>query len=1087
MSSTDSEQAPEVSIVLPYHNRSDLTGPCLASLARYTDPRRAELILVDDASTESFDPQIHLGDVPFTLLRNERRRSYSENNNAAAARARGEYLLLLNNDTLVTPGWLDGLMAVARAESRLGALGNKHLFPDSGRIQHTGMAFREDGRPLHLHPGAAPEDPAVNYQREVSCVTFACVLIPTAVFRELGGLDEGYRNGCEDVDFCLRARAAGYRIIYTPAGAIYHYGQSTVGRTDADDENLRRLAERWRGKLPNDLAARLEEDRAFNARCAVVPRRRKTAPGVHLAVDLGRGSAFTWATAELALALHRREVPVSLPRGPLATSIPAATSRRLRSLQRTDPRTDYQVRWTHYWPECWRQTLSGEVNAEFFCTNYRYRPDTPFLDPWMRHVRLNGFRKFPVARFNLDALRDVGISSDACAVVPLGYAPEIEDVDPGASRLPGSGGADLQMLLVTNSCDLPRYGTDLAVAALGRAYGPSDPVVVHIRDYGAGVTSELRDLIARQPRFPRVVWHTTFLPKTELMRLYAGMDVQLAPFRGEGFAMKVLDAMALGVPTMMPLFGGPTEFADADTCWALPYREAPVGDCYDRRNFYLGEGAWWAEPDVDAITDALRALPDSRRRLVDLGARARAAVRGRFTWDAAADRFWDVLRGWDVERRVTLSRRAAPDEKMLTVVIPTFDRPDALRKSLPAYRRQTLPAKDYEILLVNDHGTPDPLRRAVEDFSNLPIRLLENTTGARGPGAARNVGIEQARGGVVLITGDDIVPEPEFLEAHLGGHRAHPALEDAVLGLTEWHDDLPRTAFTEHITGAGGQQFRYDDLRPGRPAPFSRFYTSNVSVKRRFLQSLERVFSPHYPCAAFEDTELGYRLHLRGLALYYHPAARAAHWHHLPPAHFVCRQERVGRMLTVMALQRPDFVPDYHRSWLRALEWMRRQPELRRRLDRMETDDREPLRSWLAHFEELLAFSEIHPEAAPPGDEAGVKRWIEGSRWRLWESINELALRRGMAMEWAQGDADLERQALRWVTMNVLPKLQAPQLENGDAPLLGVCRAAGLVYRIPLAARAARFILRRPEWAHFSGWAVRTPPGRALKRWLFAG
>jgi len=116
-----------------------------------------------------------------------------------------------------------------------------------------------------------------------------------------------------------------------------------------------------------------------------------------------------------------------------------------------------------------------------------------------------------------------------------------------------------------------------------------------------------------------------------------------------------------------------------------------------------------------------------------------------------------------------------------------------------------------------------------------------------------------------------------------------------------------------------------------------------------------------------------------------------------------------------------------------------------------------------------------------------VRRWIERSRWRLWESINELALRRGMAMEWAQGDADLERQALRWMTMNVLPKLQSLRLQNGDAPLLGVCRASGFIYRIPLAARAAQFILRRPEWAHFSGWAVRTQPGRALKRWLFAG
>ena len=1079
-----SDVKPAVSILIPYHNRADLTGPCLASLARHTDPRHAEVILVNDASTEPFDPAPFLPGFAWQVLRNEARRSYSENNNAAAARARGDYLVLLNNDTLLHAGWLETMLEVARGCPDLGVLGNKHLFPDSKKLHHCGMAFTRDGRPLHLHPGTDPAAPSVNVQREVPCVTFACVLIPTPVFRSLSGLDEGYRNGCEDVDFCLRARAAGHRILYTPASVIEHYGQATPGRTVGEDANFTRLAGRWPG-VERSLEAIEQADRDLNQRrCNVPSLRRSRSGGLHFAVDLAAPSAFAWATVELIQALDQQGVAVSLPRGPIHRSVPRPVARQLHRLQGGRPYTDVHLKWSHYW--YLKEPLAGDINAEFFCTNYRYRAEGRFLDQWMRNVQLNEFCKLPIAGFNLDALLEIGIPESDCRVIPLGYAPEIDRLFPGG-KPPNDAAAPLKILLVTNAHDLYRYGTDLAVAALARAFGPDHPVELHIKDYGGGAGSGVEALIARQPRFPKVVWHKTFLDKEDLIRLYAGMDVQLAPFRGEGFAMKILDAMALGLPTLMPLFGGPVEFATAQTCWPLPFRETEVGMCYDRENSYLGEGAWWCEPDVDALTEALQALPDARTRLGEIGQAARLSVSGRFTWKAAATRLTDALGGWQARRQVAVSRRAQPDGCEISVVIPTKDRPENLSLTLAGYRAQSLARDRFELVLVNDHGDADSLARVTGAFPELPVRVLENW-GPGGPGAARNVGLESAVGSVVLITGDDIIPDPDLLDRHVEAHRRWPAAEESFVGLTRWHDDLPKDAFHDYLTGAGGQQFKYDDLRPGARVPFDRFYTSNVSVKRQFLAGEERLFSDKYRFAAYEDVELGYRLHLRGMALRFLPDAVGAHRHPMSPASFAERQRKVGRMLTVLAMQRPDYIPNSHSAWLRALEFLRVQPELMQWLADQPVPHAGVVKDWISVFGAMLEASVRLPQqgaaALTRRDGALYHAWLVKGQWQTWESVNAMILRLGMAEEWAGDRQAYLDPARAWMMMALYPNLLSGDSRPWDVPFAAPTATPRLLARFPLLARWGHQVMQVPGVTASAQRFAQTTLGRKLKTWI---
>src|SRR5204862_7398906 len=108
-------------------------------------------------------------------------------------------------------------------DRKSGVAGNKHLFPQSGKLNHAGMVFDEKGVPIHLYPGLEADYPPSNLSREFQVLTAACWLVPRELFLEIGGFDEGYRNGFEDVDFCLRVRQRGRKVFYCGTSVIYHY------------------------------------------------------------------------------------------------------------------------------------------------------------------------------------------------------------------------------------------------------------------------------------------------------------------------------------------------------------------------------------------------------------------------------------------------------------------------------------------------------------------------------------------------------------------------------------------------------------------------------------------------------------------------------------------------------------------------------------------------------------------------------------------------------------------------------------------------------------------------------------------------
>jgi glycosyltransferase involved in cell wall biosynthesis/predicted Ser/Thr protein kinase len=238
----------DCSIVIPVYNRAELTEQCLVALARVTQGTTFEVILVDNGSTDATADLLAKlgGDVQ--VIRNQENRGFAVACNQGAQAARGRHVVFLNNDTIPLEGWLAPLVAELDADPGVAVVGSKLIFAD-GTVQHAGVVFsRELPLPFHAFYRAAATLPAVNRRRELRCVTAACMAVRRSVFDALGGFDEGYRNGFEDVDFCLRVAEAGHRIVYQPASTLYHLESQTEGRKVHDQANGRRLFERWQAR-----------------------------------------------------------------------------------------------------------------------------------------------------------------------------------------------------------------------------------------------------------------------------------------------------------------------------------------------------------------------------------------------------------------------------------------------------------------------------------------------------------------------------------------------------------------------------------------------------------------------------------------------------------------------------------------------------------------------------------------------------------------------------------------------------------------------------------------------------------------------
>jgi len=247
---------PEVSIVIPAFNKAQLTRNCLISLQQTIAGYDGEVIVVDNASTDE-TPQM-LQEFPWVrVLRNGTNLGFAAANNQAARIAAGRYLLLLNNDTQALTGWLDAMLGAA-SQDRVGVVGARLIFAD-GTLQHAGVVAMpslfgpSSFTMVHDLYGSRADDERAMRQRDFQAVTGACMLTPRELYLDLGGLDEAYSNGLEDVDYCMRVRERGLRVVYEPKAALLHFeSRSGVARWRRTAANNALAAERWNDKVVLD-------------------------------------------------------------------------------------------------------------------------------------------------------------------------------------------------------------------------------------------------------------------------------------------------------------------------------------------------------------------------------------------------------------------------------------------------------------------------------------------------------------------------------------------------------------------------------------------------------------------------------------------------------------------------------------------------------------------------------------------------------------------------------------------------------------------------------------------------------------------
>ncbi|HDP70607.1 MAG TPA: glycosyltransferase [Actinobacteria bacterium] len=242
------------SIIIPVFNKLKYTKQCLEALIENTPDELYEVIVVDNASTDGTKEFLACLEGDVKIITNEENLGFAKACNQGAKAASGKYLVFLNNDTKVTPNWLDEMVKCVQEDEKRAVVGAKLLYPDD-TIQHAGVAVTDSPHPIfphHIHHKKPSDAPEVNVMKEYQAVTGACMLVQRNLFEKLGGFDEKFLNGYEDVDFCFRVREAGYRVFYCPTSVIYHYESISEGRFAAVEHNVRRLHQKWLGKIRSD-------------------------------------------------------------------------------------------------------------------------------------------------------------------------------------------------------------------------------------------------------------------------------------------------------------------------------------------------------------------------------------------------------------------------------------------------------------------------------------------------------------------------------------------------------------------------------------------------------------------------------------------------------------------------------------------------------------------------------------------------------------------------------------------------------------------------------------------------------------------
>lgn len=263
------EKTPMVSIIILNRNGANFLKNFFVSFKNSTIYNNYEIIVIDNGSTDKsisiLESESRL--LPLKIIRNNENRNFSQGCNQGAEYSKGDYILLINNDTEPTYGWLNEMVKCSLRTPEVGAVCPKvlHMYDNKNKgtlVQQIGLGLKKDGgifRPYRIGDGYSPFDSRVNKEESRFVVSGAVLLVKKDIYFEVGGLDEDYNYGYEDADFSLKLINRGYVNMYCPTALVFHYSWGTKGKEKYDvirkiqKKNIEIFYDKWHEWLKDNF------------------------------------------------------------------------------------------------------------------------------------------------------------------------------------------------------------------------------------------------------------------------------------------------------------------------------------------------------------------------------------------------------------------------------------------------------------------------------------------------------------------------------------------------------------------------------------------------------------------------------------------------------------------------------------------------------------------------------------------------------------------------------------------------------------------------------------------------------------------
>jgi GT2 family glycosyltransferase/2-polyprenyl-3-methyl-5-hydroxy-6-metoxy-1,4-benzoquinol methylase/Flp pilus assembly protein TadD/spore maturation protein CgeB len=726
-----------VDVVIPLYNKAALTKACLESLEASQGEVSFRVILVDNGSTDETGDLLSDWADRATVVRPGENLGFSKGNNLGAKQGDSPYLLFLNNDTVAEAGWLDRLYEVIDASPEVGIVGPKLLYPNR-KIQHAGLEI-VNGVPDHVFRNAAEDDPQANVSRDLDMVTGACLMIRRDLFESMGGFDEAYVNGVEDIDLCLRTRDRGFRVRYVSESVLEHHEGMSEGRYDHVEPNLQKFAQRFMGRFDGQGRFLPVVDGE-----TVDTRSQSALRGVWEGTQFVRHSLSIVNTAmanellnddRVELRLIPYEAPTFGPEEDPETYLPIA-----KALQHSlSGVPDFHVR--HKWPPDLSAPASGHW-IMFQPWEFGRIPQA-WVEPIQNRVDEVWAYSFYVKQCYVDS----GIDPDRVQVVPLGV--DSERFTPDAPPIKLDTDKTFKFLFVGGT--IYRKGIDVLLNAYQRSFTAKDDVCLVLKGVGedtfySGQTAgELIRQIQSDPNAPEILYLTEELSDDDIAGVYTACDCLVHPYRGEGFGMPVAEAMACDLPVIVTRGGSTDDFCVEDTAYFV---EA------DRRDIAFNEETagqtWLLEPQIDSLIEQMNLVIKHPEEAKEKGKLGGDHVRENLTWKQTSDRA--------VERLEAVC--ASPVRR--TITLP------GVRLSEPA---PAVASGSVDCLILATESDERTLAgHALERYTShdLNTRVID-AAGETPVGGLLNVALPELTTDVVLLLREDTIVTEGWLDALLAG------------------------------------------------------------------------------------------------------------------------------------------------------------------------------------------------------------------------------------------------------------------------------------------------------------------------------